>query len=292
MKKIFQLAVLFASLGAPLVAAAQTGINLNAITPYSNGIINVINGILVPVLMAVAFVVFLFGVYKYFIQGAASDTERATGRQFTLWGVIGFVVILSLWGIVNIFMSTLGLSVGKAPAYPTIGNVGGSQNTTGGSIFGNTGGTPGTPGGGYVPSGSVPAATMAQQAYNNCILIGGGSSASCQSAYTANGGTGTPTSAYGAGGTCPTGYIVDESVASGCAPDPSAQYGAGGTCPTGYIVDESVASGCSPVSTDTTNSSPTSYVTCWDGSTGIDQASCPPNTPGTCYDDNGDPYSC
>jgi hypothetical protein len=121
MKKILRFSPLIA-LAAPLLAAAQVpaGINISAITPYSNSIIYVINYILVPVLMAVAFIVFLWGVYKYFIYGAASDTERATGKQFTFWGVIGFVVILSLWGIVNLLMGTFGLSVGKAPPAPTI----------------------------------------------------------------------------------------------------------------------------------------------------------------------------
>lgn len=129
MKKFFRFATPFTVLVAPLFAAAQTGVNVSYLQNYSNGITGVINYILVPVLMAIAFIVFLYGVYKYFIQGAADEKSRVDGRQFTLWGVIGFVVILSLWGIVNIFMSTLGLSVGTAPAYPTIGNVGGSQNT-------------------------------------------------------------------------------------------------------------------------------------------------------------------
>ena len=91
------------------------GININVIRPYSNGIIDVINGILVPVLMAIAFIVFLWGVFKYFIFGASSDTERATGRQFVLWGVIGFVIILSLWGLVNIVLQTFRLSPGGGP---------------------------------------------------------------------------------------------------------------------------------------------------------------------------------
>ena len=96
------------------------GINVSALQPYKEGIINIINQILVPVLFAVAFIVFLYGVYKYFILGADSDTERETGRQFVLWGIIGFVVILSVWGIVNLVMSTLGLSPNTtAPPAPT-----------------------------------------------------------------------------------------------------------------------------------------------------------------------------
>ena len=105
----------------PAIVAAQSGINIGAITPYSQGIINVINNILVPVLMAVALIVFLYGVYKYFILGAASDIDRATGRQFVLWGIIGFVVILSVWGIVLVVSGAFGLPLGGgAPRPPTI----------------------------------------------------------------------------------------------------------------------------------------------------------------------------
>ncbi len=97
------------------------GVNLNVIKPYSDGIINLINGILVPVLMAIAFIVFLWGVYKYFILGAADPKSQEEGRQFVLWGIIGFVVILCVWGLVAIVTGTLNLTPGgKAPNTPTI----------------------------------------------------------------------------------------------------------------------------------------------------------------------------
>ncbi len=162
MRKIIRPAALFAllaSLGVPLFAAAQTGINISKITPYSGGIINVINGILVPVLMALAFIVFLWGVYKYFILGAADEKSRTDGRQFTLWGIIGFVIILSLWGIVNLLMGTLGFSVGTAPAYPTIGT------------------------GNYTISGGGPTSgvmTGAQNSYNACMAQQGSTAAGCE----------------------------------------------------------------------------------------------------------------
>lgn len=113
-------AVTFVAFLAPLFAMAQTGINTGAITPYSDGIIRVINGILVPVLMAVAFIVFLWGVYKYFILGASSESDKGEGRTFAMWGIIGFVVILSVWGLVDIVINTFGLtSGGSAPKPPT-----------------------------------------------------------------------------------------------------------------------------------------------------------------------------
>ncbi|MBU6388676.1 hypothetical protein KGQ72_02300 [Patescibacteria group bacterium] len=100
------------------------GINLSVITPYSEGIKNLINDVLVPVLFALAFIVFLWGVYKYFILGAADEKSRADGRQFVLWGIIGFVVITAVWGFVNIVKDTLFPSTSTvkttAPAPPTI----------------------------------------------------------------------------------------------------------------------------------------------------------------------------
>ncbi len=98
-----------------------TGINTIYLQGYATSIVNIINGILMPILMALALFTFFLGVYRYFFLGAASDTERATGRKFILYGVIGFVVILSVWGLVGIVGSTLNLSPGgSAPAYPTL----------------------------------------------------------------------------------------------------------------------------------------------------------------------------
>ena len=96
------------------------GINLSVITPYSEGIKNVINGVLMPVFMAIAFIVFLWGIFKYFIWGAENDTEKAEGRKFAMWGIIGFVIILSVWGLVNIVTGALALPNNNPPRPPQL----------------------------------------------------------------------------------------------------------------------------------------------------------------------------
>lgn len=112
-------ALLFSAL-VPYMASAQ-GINLGVITPYSNDIITFINAILVPVLFALAFLYFVYGVYKYFILGADNDTERETGRDFVMWSLIGFVVILSVWGLVDVLVHTFNIPTGGVPPkYPTL----------------------------------------------------------------------------------------------------------------------------------------------------------------------------
>lgn len=205
---------LLAVFAAPLLASAQTGINLAPISTYSTGIINFINGILVPVLMAIAFIVFLWGVYKYFILGATDETSRKDGRQFTLWGVIGFVIILSLWGLVYLTMNVLGLSIMGAPPPPTIWGTssGVTNNTTGYSVLPQAGQQNSFGGGAVAPTQQQ----QAQQAYDIC-RANGNSDADCLPAYAAYGGTGTPVEV---GGNTNSGGCVT-------AGDPC---GSGGTC--------------------------------------------------------------
>ncbi|MFA5744777.1 MAG: hypothetical protein WC887_01025 [Candidatus Paceibacterota bacterium] len=94
-------------------------INTSYIEGYSDDIIYIINGILLPTLIAVAFIVFLWGVYKYFIQ---NEKERENGKTFVLYGIIGFVILFSVWGLVNIVGDTLNLPVGGSPPpVPTFG---------------------------------------------------------------------------------------------------------------------------------------------------------------------------
>lgn len=118
MKKI-SLAII-SSLFLPVLASAATlEPDISKITPYSNGIINIINDILVPVIIAIAFISFLWGVYKYFIKGGTEAKEREEGRTYVMWSIIGFVVILSIWALVTLVSNVTGLTGTQAPKPPT-----------------------------------------------------------------------------------------------------------------------------------------------------------------------------
>lgn len=117
MKKLFRSLFAF-SLLVPFFVSAQAGtIDLTYLNGYKSNIIGIINNILVPVLIAIAFVTFLWGVYKYFIL---PDGEREEGRQFIMYGIIGFVIIVSVWGLVNMVRVTLVPSTSGIPSYPTL----------------------------------------------------------------------------------------------------------------------------------------------------------------------------
>lgn len=102
-------------------AAAPSGLNTTALAAYGSGLVFVVNAILLPVVVAIAFITFLWGVYKFFIFGASNETEKGDGRRFVLWGLVGFTVIFSLWGLVNIVAGTFSLPLGGvAPPPPKL----------------------------------------------------------------------------------------------------------------------------------------------------------------------------
>jgi len=82
-------------------------------------ILYIINGVLVPVLFAVAFIVFLYGIARAYIF-SYGDTEKVKeGHRLILWGLVAFAVMISIWGLVNVVANTFGLNGSYAPPTPT-----------------------------------------------------------------------------------------------------------------------------------------------------------------------------
>lgn len=85
-------------------------------------IINLINTVLVPVLLALAFIVFIYGVVSKYIFSNGDEGKVSEGHKLILWGIIGFAVILSVWGLVNIVVDTFGLNLVPSPDTPKVGS--------------------------------------------------------------------------------------------------------------------------------------------------------------------------
>jgi hypothetical protein len=109
-------------LRAPLAAAAVFALPLvsfaaiNNISDAGSFIINLINNVLVPVLFALAFIVFLWGAFSTFILGANSEETKERGKNLMLWGLIGFFVMVSIWGLVNILTGTISFGNNSGPS--------------------------------------------------------------------------------------------------------------------------------------------------------------------------------
>ncbi|TSC61099.1 MAG: Uncharacterized protein Greene041614_1199 [Parcubacteria group bacterium Greene0416_14] len=80
------------------------------------GIVGALLNSMVPALIGLALVIFLFGVVKY-IQAGDKAEKRDEGRQFMLYGIIALFVMVSIWGLVNVLVTTFGLGTG-APSVP------------------------------------------------------------------------------------------------------------------------------------------------------------------------------
>jgi hypothetical protein len=70
--------------------------------------IEFINTSLIPLLIAIALLVFLWNATRYFIIGGAEEESREKAKSLAIWGILAFVVITGVWGIVNIVIELFG----------------------------------------------------------------------------------------------------------------------------------------------------------------------------------------
>jgi hypothetical protein len=94
----------------PMVAAAQQGGGIRNLVREAGGLIQG----LIPIVIGLAVLIFLWGVLQYVITDEESGKEN--GRTFMLWGIVALFVMVSVWGLVNILKDTLQLNNATPPA--------------------------------------------------------------------------------------------------------------------------------------------------------------------------------
>lgn len=103
----------------PMVAMAQFG----EIDSFLLNIINFINDVLIPLVFAAALLMFIFGMFRFFIAGGADDEKREQGKSLMLYAILGFVLMVSIFGIVNLIANGLGFGgneeIENIPNVPT-----------------------------------------------------------------------------------------------------------------------------------------------------------------------------
>ena len=95
--------------GAP-ITNLTTLINFFSCT-LSNGV--------VPLLIGIAVAAFIYGIINYFLN-PNNEEKRKQGKSFMLWGVIALFVMVSFWGIVNIFQATFTSGVSSQVKIPQV----------------------------------------------------------------------------------------------------------------------------------------------------------------------------
>jgi hypothetical protein len=68
-------------------------------------IVSIVSGGLIPVLYALAFLYFVYGLTRFVF--ADGEENRTKGKNIMIYGLIGLVVIFGVWGFVGIMLTTL-----------------------------------------------------------------------------------------------------------------------------------------------------------------------------------------
>lgn len=107
----------------PLVAFAQ---EFGEVSSFIGRISAFINSTLIPLVFAIALLMFLWGIFQYFILGGGDAEKREAGVQLMLYAIGGFVVMVSVFGIVNMIANGLGFggkeNIENIPNVPTTNN--------------------------------------------------------------------------------------------------------------------------------------------------------------------------
>ena len=120
-KKLFVLSGIVATV-APLMAFAQNATGCANVDPGTmQDIICKIGNILdtvIPILIVLGIVYFVWGVISYVIS--KDEEAKKRGKDKIIYGIIGLVVIVAMWGLVGIVTKTFGLNGTTNVNVPTL----------------------------------------------------------------------------------------------------------------------------------------------------------------------------
>lgn len=114
--KLLRISTITTALVLPLVSLAQGGFGEEEVVVIGQRssssfrgmvekLVSFIDGSVIPLLFALAFVAILFGTLRYFFFEGEENLQK--GRQFLLWGGISFVLMFVVWGVVRLLVEAL-----------------------------------------------------------------------------------------------------------------------------------------------------------------------------------------
>ena len=121
MKKIGYFLGSASTLALPLSALAAFNPSGGAFGTLLGNILIFTNDVLIPFIIGIGFLVFVWGMFQFFIAGGSNDEAKEKGKSLMIYATLGFVLIIVFWGIINLLTSSTGLNeqanfiVPKAP---------------------------------------------------------------------------------------------------------------------------------------------------------------------------------
>lgn len=124
MKNIKYLALSSTLAFLPMIAGAADAGFGDGLDDFLGEILTFINTVLIPFILGIAFLLFVWGMFQFFIAGGANEEAKEKGKSLLVYAILGFVIIIVFWGIINLLAGATGLE-GDAdfeiPVGPTIG---------------------------------------------------------------------------------------------------------------------------------------------------------------------------
>lgn len=109
MKKIGSSTLALLTTFSPMVVFAAPS-NFGEVGGFVATIMAFINSTLIPLVFALALLMFIWGMFQFFIMGGSDEGSQEKGKSLMLYAIAGFVLMVSIWGIVNMLANGLGFS--------------------------------------------------------------------------------------------------------------------------------------------------------------------------------------
>ena len=82
---------------------------MSSLQEFIIGITLFINNIIIPLLFGLALLFFIWNVFRFFILGNKSEPDQENAKKLAIYSIAAFVLLVSIWGIVNLLISGLNL---------------------------------------------------------------------------------------------------------------------------------------------------------------------------------------
>jgi uncharacterized membrane protein YidH (DUF202 family) len=106
----------------PGVASAQLAVDGTG-GPLAEMLRNILtfgNTVVIPFIIGIGFLMFVWGMFQYFIAGGANDESREKGKKLMISATIAFVVIIVFFGAINLLTTSTGLQGQRIQNVPQV----------------------------------------------------------------------------------------------------------------------------------------------------------------------------
>jgi hypothetical protein len=87
----------------------------NSLQEYIPQIITFLSDTIIPFILAIGFLILVINIVRFFVVGATNPEGRETAKQYLLYSILAFVIILVFSGLVMLLVEATDLGGCEAP---------------------------------------------------------------------------------------------------------------------------------------------------------------------------------